>query len=159
MTAAATLRQAWSRLAVRERRLVAAALAVVAVGLLWTIGIAPALAVLRSAPARLTQLDLQLQSMQSMQTQARALQGRAPLGRDDALRAVEAAVQQRMPGKAQVSRAGDRVTVTLSGVSPQALAQWLGQARDASRVTVQQTRLTRSPAGWDGSIVLQLPPE
>ena len=31
----------------------------------------------------------------------------------------------------------------------------LGQARDAARVTVQQTRLTRRPAGWDGSIVLQ----
>ena len=51
------------------------------------------------------------------------------------------------------------VTVTLSAVPPQALAQWLGQVRDASRVTVQQTRLNRAPAGWDGSIVLQLPPE
>lgn len=159
MTATASMRQAWSRLAVRERRLVLIALAVVVVGLLWVAAIAPALGVLRSAPERLAQLDRQLQSMQSLQAQARALQGRAPVGRDEALRAMEAALQQAMPGQAQVSRTGDRVTVTLSGASPQAMARWLGQAREAARVTVQQTRLTRGPAGWDGSIVLQLPPE
>ena len=97
--------------------------------------------------------------MQSLQAQARVLQGRAPVSRDDAMGAIESALQQAMPGKAQVSRTGDRVTVTLSGVPPQALAQWLGQARDAARVTVQQTRLTHKSTGWDGSIVLQLPPE
>lgn len=159
MTATASMRRTWSRLAVRERRLVLLALAVMLAGLLWVAAIAPAMGVLRSAPARLAELDVQLQSMQSLQAQARALQGRTPVGRDDAMRAIESALQQAMPGKAQVSRSGDRVTVTLSGASPQSLARWLGQARDAARVTVQQTRLTRRPAGWDGSIVLQLPPE
>jgi general secretion pathway protein M len=159
MTAAASARQAWSRLAPRERRLVLVALALVLGGLLWVTAIAPALAVLRSAPARLEELDRQLQTMQSLQAQARAWQGRAPVGRDDAMRAIESALQQALPGKAQVSRSGDRVTVTLAGASPQALAQWLGQARIAARVAVQQTRLSRGPAGWDGSIVLQLPPE
>jgi general secretion pathway protein M len=159
MMATASMRQAWSRLAARERRMVGLALGVVLGGLLWVAAIAPALGVLRSAPARLAELDRQLQSMQSLQAQARAWQGRAPVGRDDAMRAIESAVQQALPGKAQVARTGDRVTVTLVGASPQALARWLGQARDAARVTVQQTRLTRRPAGWDGSIVLQLPPE
>ena len=161
MTARATasLRQAWSRLAERERRLVVLATAVVLAGLLWSLGVAPALAVLRTAPARLTDLDRQLQSMQAMASQAAALQGRAPVQRDDAVRTLESALQQRMPGHAQLSRAGDRVTVTLSGAQPRALAQWLGQVRDASRVSVQQARLVRSPAGWGGSLVLQLPPE
>jgi general secretion pathway protein M len=153
------VRQAWSRLAVRERRLVALATAVVLAGLLWSLGVAPALVALRSAPARLTELDRQLQSMQALAAQARALQGRVPVQRDEAVRAIESALQQRMPGRAQLSRAGDRVTVTLSGVQPQVIAQWLGQAREASRVSVQQARLIRSPPGWDGSIVLQLPPE
>ncbi|MCW5629041.1 MAG: type II secretion system protein M [Rhodoferax sp.] len=155
----ASLRQAWSRLAQRERRLVALALAVVLAGLLWSLAVAPALGVLRTAPVRLAELDRQLQSMQDLAAQARALQGRAPVPRDDAVRTLESALQQRMPGRAQLSRAGDRVTVTLSGVQPRMLAQWLGQVRDASRVSVQQARLTRSPAGWDGSVVLQLPPE
>jgi general secretion pathway protein M len=75
------------------------------------------------------------------------------------MRSVEAALQQHMPGRAQLSRSSDRLTVTLSGVPPQALAAWLGQARDMSRVTVQQTRLSRSGSGWNGSVVLQLPPE
>jgi general secretion pathway protein M len=143
----------------RERRLVALALAVVAAGLLWSLGLAPALGVLRSAPQRLTELDAQLQFMQDQVAQARALQARAPVPRDDAMRALESSLQQRLAGKAQISRAGDRVTVNLSGAPAPVLAQWLSQARDASRVSVQQARLKRSPAGWDGSIVLQLPPE
>lgn len=159
MMATGSLPMAWSRLAVRERRLVGVAVAVVLTGLLWAIGIAPALGILRSAPDRLARLDLQLQNMQSLRAQARELQGRATVGREDAMRAVESSVQQQLAGKAQLSRAGDRLTITLTGVQPQALAQWLGQARDAARVSVQQTRLTRSPAGWDGSVVLQLPPE
>jgi general secretion pathway protein M len=159
MTAAASLRQVWTRLAVRERRLVALAVAVVVAGLLWGLAVAPALAVLQSAPQRLAQLDGQLQFMQSMVAQARVWQGHAPVPRDAAVRALESALQQRLPGQAQLSRAGDRVTITLSGVPPQALAQWLGQARDAARVSVQQARLTRGPTGWDGSLVLQLPPE
>ena len=154
-----SLRQAWSRLAQRERRLVGLALAVVLAGLVWSLGVAPALAVLRTAPARLAELDRQLQSMQDLAAQARALQGRTPVSRDDAVRSVESALQQRMAGRAQLSRAGDRVTVTLSGVQPQVLAQWLVQVRDASRVSVQQARLTRSSAGWGGSVVLQLPSE
>jgi len=159
MTTAPSLRQSWARLASRERRLVVVALCVVAAGLTWSVGLAPALGVLRAAPQRLTELDLQLQSMQDLVAQARTLQGRAPVQRDAAVRTLESALQQRMAGKAQLSRAGDRVTVTLSGVPPQVLAQWLVLARDAARVSMQQARLTRSPAGWDGSIVLQLPPE
>ena len=159
MTVATTMRLAWTRLAPRERRLVAVALAVVTLGLLWSLGLAPALGVLRSAPQRLTELDRQLQSMQDLAAQARTLQGRAPVPRDEAMRTFESALQQRMAGKAQINRVGDRVTVTLSGVSPSVLAQWLSETRDASRVSVQQARLARSPAGWNGSIVLQLPPE
>lgn len=159
MMATGSLRMAWSRLAVRERRLVGVAVAVVFTGLLWAIGIAPALGMLRSAPDRLAGLDLQLQHMQSLQAQARDLQGRATVGREDAMRAVESSVRQQLGGKAQLSRAGDRLTIALTDVQPQALAQWLGQARDAARVSVRQTRLTRSTAGWDGSVVLQLPPE
>jgi general secretion pathway protein M len=159
MTTAASVRQSWSRLGLRERRLVTVAVLVVAAGLLWSLGVAPALGVLRSAPQRLTELDRQLQSMQDLMAQAQAMQGSAPVPRDAAVRTLEAALQQRMAGKAQLSRAADRVTVTLSGVPPQMLAQWLVQARDAARVSVLQARLSRSPAGWDGSIVLQLPPE
>ena len=66
---------------------------------------------------------------------------------------------QRLGGQAQLTPTGDRATVTLSAVAPQMLAQWLGQARSSARVVVLQARLNRGANGWDGSIVLQLPPE
>ena len=159
MTATGPLRQAWTRLAVRERRLVVVALVVLAAGLLWAFGVAPALATVRSAPLRLVQLDTQLQTMQGLAAQARVLQARAPIRRDEALRTLESSVQQRLAGKAQISTSSDRVTVTLTGVDPQPLAQWLSQVRAAARVSIQQARLLRGPAGWGGSIILQLPPE
>lgn len=157
MTAIASARQAWLRLSVRERRLVSMALAVVLAATLWGLGITPALRSLMSAPLRLEQLDQQLQTMRGLAAQARELQSRPAVRRDDALRMLSSSLQQRLGDKAQISNAGDRVTVTLSGVPPQLLAQWLSQARGATRVAVQQARLTRTPAGWDGSIVLQLP--
>ena len=75
MNAVVSLRQAWSRLASREQRLVAVALVVVTLGLLWSLGLSPALGVLRKAPQRLTELDQQLQAMQSLVAQARSMQG------------------------------------------------------------------------------------
>jgi len=159
MTARSSARQIWSRLAVRERRLVSLAVAVVMVSALWGLGMAPALRSLKSAPTRLEQLDQQLQSMRGLAVQARELQSRPAVRRDDARRALESSLQQRLGDKAQLSFAGDRVTITLSGVAPPLLAQWLSQARGAARVAVQQARLTRTPIGWDGSIVLQLPAE
>ncbi len=147
----------WQRLAVRERRLVSIALAVVLFALVWGLGIAPALGTLRSAPARLVQLDQQLEAMRLLAAQAQELQARPLVRREDALRTLQSSLEQRLGKQAGLSSAGDRVTVTLSGVAPELLAQWLGQARSTARVVVQQARLTRAPNGWDGSIVLLLP--
>lgn len=148
----------WGGLAARERRLVAAAAVVLALALLWLLGVSPALKTLRTAPAQLDALDRQLQSMQELAAQARGLQARPPLTRDDAMRAFDASVQQRFGAGAQVSVAGDRVTVTLKAASPDVLAQWLGQARLGARAVAAQARLTRAAGGWDGTVVFDLPP-
>ena len=66
----------WLRLDVRERRLVSFALAVVSIALVWSVGSAPALGTLRSAPARLVQLDQQSQTMRALAAQAQELQAR-----------------------------------------------------------------------------------
>lgn len=158
MTAQGGLQRSWSTLAARERLLVTLAGAIVVLALLWTVALAPALRTVRTAPAQSDQLDRQLQAMQTMAVQARELQGRPIVRRDDALNVLQTSLPQRLGGRAQLTPAGDRVTVTLSGVAPQMLSQWLGQARSAARVVVLQARLSRGPNGWDGSIVLQLPP-
>jgi general secretion pathway protein M len=159
MTVLAGLQRSWVTLAARERVLVLMAGAIVVLALLWALALAPALRTVRTAPAQSERLDQQLQSMQTMAASARELQGRPPVRRADALRVLETSLTQRLDGRAQLTPTGDRVTVTLSGVAPQVLAQWLGQARSAARVVVLQARLGRGANGWDGSIVLQLPPE
>jgi len=64
--------------------------------------------------------------------------------------------------------AGERATVTLKGVSADALAQWLTQSRVNARAAPTEARLVRnaavsgptpsaSAATWDGSVVMTLP--
>lgn len=158
MTRASALRTRWQAMAARERALVAGAVALVLLALLWWLAVAPALAVLRSAEPQHRALDEQLGRMRAMQQQARALQSQPKLGPDDALRAVEESVRQRLGTSARISVAGDRVTITLTGTPPDALAAWLGQARVNARVLPSDARLTRGASGgWDGTLVLALP--
>jgi general secretion pathway protein M len=155
---AADLRQAWSALAVRERRLVLLAGGIVLLAVLWMLVLSPALRTVRTVPAQTQQLERQLQAMQAMSAQVRELKGRPVVRREDALRVLQSTLAQRLGAQAQLTPGGDRVTVTLTGVAPERLAPWLGQARSAARAVVVQARLNQGNAGWDGSIVLQLPP-
>lgn len=148
----------WARLAPREQRLSLGAALLVAVALLWWLALAPAIAVLRSAPAQHLELDAQLQRMLALQAQAQALQSQPPQTRDEASRLLEATVRERLGTTARVSIAGERVALTLAGTPPEALAQWLGQARTNARVLPSEAHLVRNPAGlWDGTLVLALP--
>ena len=152
----------WNALADRERRLLTLAGLVVGVALLWWLALAPALAVLRAAPARHAALDTQLASMLGLQAQAKALQDQPKMNFDEALRALDASVKDRLGAGAQLTVVGDRATVILKGVPPDALAQWLTQARVNARAVPAEAKLVRSPGGkpgaaWDGSVVLSLP--
>ena len=148
----------WSALARRERMLVWFAATVVVLGLSWRLALAPALHTVQTAPQRGDELAQQLQAMQAMAGAAREWQGRPKVGREDALRVLATSLQQRLAGRAQLTPTGERATVTLTGVAPELLAPWLAQVRSAARVVVLQARLSRGANGWDGSIVLQLPP-
>ena len=152
------LRRAWDKLPLRERRLAALAAAVVVLGLVWALAIAPALKTLAAAPAQLEKLDAQWLSMVKLAAQAKGLQNRPSVARDDALRTLESSLQQRLGTSAQLSVSGGRVSVILKGAAPDVLAQWLSQARVTSRVVATQAKLTRGASGWDGSLVLELPP-
>ena len=158
MTATSTLRARWQGMAARERTLVTAGVALVLLALLWWLAVAPALAVLRSAEPQHRALDEQLGRMRGLQQQVRALQSQPKLGPDEALRAIEESVRQRLGTSARISVAGERVTITLTGTPPDALAGWLGQARVNARMLPTDARLTRGASGgWDGTLVLALP--
>jgi general secretion pathway protein M len=155
----AELRARWDGLAPREKTLVVAATGLVALALLWWIALGPAIATLRGAETQHRALDAQLQQMLRLQAQAQAMQSQPRQTHDEAMRQLELGIRQQLGVSARYTIAGDRVTVTLTGASSQALAQWLSQVRINARTLPGEARLTRNAAGaWDGSVVLTLPP-
>ena len=149
----------WQTLAPREKTLAGAALAMVAVALLWWIAIAPALKVVKTAQTQRSALDVQLQHMQNLAAEAKGLQALPKIKSADAARALEALVKQRLGATAQLSLAGGQATVALTNARADAVAEFLGQARSAANALPSQARLRRSSTldTWDGTLVLQLP--
>lgn len=165
----ATAQARWKALAPREQNLVLAAGALVALALLWWVAMAPALATLRTAPARHAALDAQLQRMQTLQAEAQQLQSAPRSNPSDSVGALRTALTQRLGPSGQLNVVGDRVTVVLKGAPADGLAQWLAQARSNAHASPVEARLVRSaavaaagsppsgPPRWDGTVVLALP--
>jgi general secretion pathway protein M len=151
------LRARWAQMAPREQRMVTIAAAVVGLALLWMLALAPALRVLRQAPQQHAELDAQLGRMQQLGVQAKSLQAMPQLGYDEALKALQASVFQHLGAGSAVNANAERVSVTLKAVKPEALAQWLVQARSNARAVVTDMRLVQTASGWDGSVVVALP--
>lgn len=148
----------WQRLAPREKVLVVATTALVAMVLVWLIAVRPALNVVRSAEQQHRVLDAQLQQMRVLEAQARTLQAQPKLNHDEALRQLEMSLRQRLGTSGRLAIAGDRATLTLTGAPPDALARWLTQARIDARALPSEARLARTTGGlWDGTMVLSLP--
>jgi general secretion pathway protein M len=150
----------WARLAPREKTGIALAAGLVGLALLWWVLINPALNTWRHAHTQRALLDTQLQHMQSLQAQARALQAQPQIGREDALRALQAGVKQSLGAGAQISVSGERVSVSLKGISGQALTQWLAQSRINAHALPTEAHLSRdsaNPAAWSGQVVMALP--
>jgi general secretion pathway protein M len=146
----------WRAVPAREQRLALLALLATSLALLWWLALAPALAVLRAAPAQHRAQDGQLQQMLGLQAQAKALQAQPVLPVDQTRLALEAALKPLGPG-AQMAVQVDRATVTLKAVPAAALAQWLATARQNAHAAPMEAHLVRNPAGsWDGTLVLNL---
>ncbi|MCR6478289.1 type II secretion system protein M [Variovorax sp. ZS18.2.2] len=172
------LKARWAALETRERQMVGAAIALVALALLWWVALAPALRTLAAAPAEHAQLDAQLQQMATLQNRAKALQSQPRLARDDALRSLETSVREGLGvNNAQLMTAGgDGATVTLRATPASTVAQWLAQARGNAHAVPREVHLTRAPVAppatptpaskdapqlpqvrWEGTVVMALP--
>ena len=151
------LPQRWQQVSKREQRLLALALAVVALALLWWLGLAPALKLHKSAAQQHLALDAQLQQMQHLQDRALALRAQPLISASDARQALEASLKPLGDGARLVVQQ-ERVSVTLKAVAPEALAQWLSTLRQSARSVPTEMHLTRNTAGgWDGNVLLALP--
>lgn len=152
------LRARWLALAPREQALTAGAIAVIAVAIIWWVALGPAIATLRGAEAQHRALDAQLQRMRGLQAQAQSLQSQPKQNPAESQRALEASLRERMGTTARMAVAGNRATVTLTGAAPDALAQWLTQARVNAHALPGEAHLTRNASGqWEGTLVLTLP--
>lgn len=151
----------WAQLAPKERNGIAIAVACVVLAVVWLAIVGPGLQQWRSAEAKARTLDAQLQQMQTLQAQVQSIQSQPALAYDDAVRELKLATQQALGTTAQISVVGDRAAVTLQNAEPQALAQWLTQARLNARAVPSEARLTRAPnpgpALWNGTLTMALP--
>lgn len=145
----------------RERLAVALAATVLGAYLLWAVALAPAWRTLQAAPARHQAADAQLAEVMALAQQAQALSGQRgaqSLSRSDAVRAIEQATQQALGAGTRLAVSGNRITVSLTAVAPDALARWLAQARLNARLLPVETRLQRSGDApdwrWSGTVVL-----
>ena len=128
-TTLATVQARWSQLAARERTLLSIAMGLAMIAALWLLFLAPIVTTLRTADTRSQALESQLQQMLALQAQVQSLQKQQPLAYEDALRALKQATELTLGTSAQLAVTGERANVTLQGVSADALARWLAQAR------------------------------
>ncbi len=149
------LRTWWRTRAPRERIALLAAAAVLGGFVAWLLLVQPALRTLREAPARLDVLDAQLQQMQRLAAESQGLRGVAAVPPSQAAAALKAATD-RLGDKGRLSMQGERASLTLNGVPPEALRSWLLEARSAARVRPSEAQLTRGPQGYSGTIVVML---
>ena len=146
----------WAALAPRERQLLSIAGWLVGAAALWFALVAPAWKTVRAAPARLDQLDAQLQEMQRAAAEARSLRALPSVGSLQAQAAVKAATEG-LDGSARLTLAGDRASVTFTNTPGHELQDWLAEVRGAGRARAVDAKLTRGAQGYSGTVVLVLP--
>jgi general secretion pathway protein M len=156
LPALARLRAGWGRLAPRERRLVATAAALLSLAALWWLAIQPAWTTLRTAPARLDALEAQTQAMRLQAAEARELRQSALPSPAQAAAALQAASDRLGPG-ARLTLQGERAVLMIEAVGTDALRDWLTEVRSGARARPIEAQLSRSDAGFSGSITVALP--
>jgi general secretion pathway protein M len=143
--------QFWQARAPRERQLIAAMVAALALLALWMIAIQPALRTLREAPLELARLDQQWQQTQLAAFEVESLRSATAVPPAQAGEALRAATD-RLGSKAKLVVQGDRATVTFTGVAFEDLRAWLGEARSGARARPVEAQLLKAATGYSGSI-------
>ena len=151
----APLRAFWARLTPRDRQGLTLVAWLIGGLLVWLIAIQPAWRTVRSAPAELAQLDAQMQTMQRQAADARALREAPGVSASAAVIALQAATA-RLGTTGRLSLQGDRAVLTLKDAEPDALRQWLTEARTGARARPTEANLARGPGGFSGTLVVAI---
>jgi general secretion pathway protein M len=146
----------WQGLAPRERQMVLAGAAALAVLLLWWLAIQPVWRTWQDVPSQARALEVQWLQMQQLASDARGLKGQPPVDAAQAATAMKAATDS-LGSKAKLTLLGDRATVTFTGVTPEQLRSWLQAVRSAARGRPLNLNLRRADGGLSGTVVIALP--
>lgn len=153
--ALAPMRTWWRTLPARERWLLTLGGLVLALYLLWLLALQPAIATVRSAPATLDRLDLQLQTMQRLALETGELRATPPVTSEQAAAALRAATE-RLGEQGKLSLQADRAVLTLNSAGTGALRDWLAEARSGARARPLEASLTRGAQGYSGTLVVAI---
>ena len=132
------------------------ALGLVVVLVAWQWAVSPALHVLRTSDAQRARLAQQTAQMQALQQQAQQLRQQSRISPEQAAQSLQQ-MAQALGGQVKFNRQGERVTLDVKALSPQALAELLTQARSQAHAKVQEAHTQYKPTGWEGQLVFALP--
>jgi len=141
----------WQARAPRERQLIGAMAAALAVLVVWLIAVQPALRTLREAPVELGRLDQQWQQTQLAAFESESLRSATPVPPAQAAEALRAATE-RLGSQAKLVVQGDRATVTFTGIAFEDIRAWLGEARSGARARPVEAQLLKAASGYSGPI-------
>ena len=156
---AASLRQQartwWLARTARERQAVVVVAVVIGLFAIWSVLVQPALRIVNEAPVQLDRLEAQYQQMQRIAAESAGLRGATRVSLAQASAALKAATD-RLGTNARLTLQGDRATLTLTGITPDALRAWLNEARSGARARPVEAQLQRGTAGYSGSLSMTL---
>jgi general secretion pathway protein M len=145
----------WQARTPRERQAVALVVIILVLFLFWSWLIQPALRTVSEAPTQLDKLEAQQQQMQQIASESVVLRGASRVSPTQATLALKAATD-RLGDRAKLVVQGDRATLTLTNLSPNALRAWLIEVRSGARARPTEAQLQRSPQGYSGTLGLAL---
>ncbi|QDL53485.1 type II secretion system protein GspM [Rhodoferax aquaticus] len=147
----------WQGLSARDQRLLKVAASALLSALVWLLAVAPALRTLQQFEPQYRAQETQLQAMLALQTQAQKLQGQVSLSPAQAAVRLKTSAQAAFGSQAEVRLQDQEATITLQGVAPEVLAQWLATARTDAHALPTQAKLSRTANGWSGTLRMALP--
>lgn len=155
MSLRAQARAWWHSRAARERQALVLVALICGLGLVWSVAVGPALRTVREAPARLDQLDAQLQQVQRVSAESVVLRSIAPVSTAQAALALKAA-SDRLGEHARLTLQGERASLLLTGVDTDALRAWLLEVRSGARARPVEAQLQRDARGYSGTLSVTL---
>lgn len=145
----------WSSLAPREQRGVVWAATALVVLLVVMLLVRPAWRTLQEAPAQLAEVEAQLQHMKQLAREAKQLRATPAVSLAQSTEALKASTD-RLGAVARLNLQGAQASVAFTGVTPEALAEWLREARTVARVRISEAQLARTSTTYSGTVLLTL---